>query len=476
MPPTSMKFLVKAALLSPAIIALATSCSDDDTTIGSSLIQDQVEIVVDSSFTLTGHPVPNADIQSRSELQLLGSIDARQYGTFSSDVVTQLMPAQTLRTENVTVDSVKLIMRMPLAGYLGDSLMPMGIEVFRLTEPLQTPIYSSFDPQGKYDASNPLASTMYVLTGQNLTETEAKKPYRYVDLDLGKEFGEELIERYRTSPSTFATPGNFAEWFPGLYIRSSFGSGRVVQVDSTVVTMFYHQVSRIEGSEPARDTTIYYNSSYLAVTPEIVTNNNLRYRMSEDLRRRADAGEPILVAPTGYDVAVTLPTRDIVSKYKEQGALLSVVNSLTMRIPVEEITNDYGLTPPPNVLLVKASEKDNFFAQSKLPDNVNSFCATYDSYTHTYVFNDMRSYILQFVNGQEITADDTEFIICPVTVGLETTGDTNSYYYYYYYGYQPSTTSTIVNVVPYIQRPAMARLMLDKTKIVFTYSIQNINF
>ena len=471
-----MKFLVKAALLSPAIIALATACSDEETSIGSTLIQDQVEIVVDSTFSITGHAVANTDIQSRSELQLLGTIDAGQYGSFSSDVVTQLMPAQTLVTENVTVDSVKLIMRMPLAGYLGDSLMPMGIEVFRLTEPLKAPIYSNFDPKGKYDEANPMASTMYVLTGQDLTEAEAKLPYRYVDLDLGKDFGNELIERYRTSPSTFATPTNFAQWFPGIYIRSSFGSGRVVQVDSTVVTMFYHQVSRIEDSEPARDTTIYYNSSYLAVTPEVITNNNLTYRMSDALRQRAEAGEPILVAPTGYDVAVTLPTRDIVRKYKEQGALLSVINTLSMTIPAKEIANDYGLTPPPSVLLVKASEKDEFFAQAKLPDNVNSFCATYDANTQSYVFDKMRDYILQFIDGEEITDDDTEFIICPVTVSMESLDDMSSSYYYYYYGYQPSSRYAIVNVVPYVQRPAMALLELDKTKIVFTYSVQNINF
>lgn len=472
-----MKFLVKAALLSPAIIALATACSDDQSSIGSSLIEDQVEIIVDSAYSLTGSPIPNTDIMSRSELQLLGNIDARQYGKFRSDVVTQLMPAQTVETEDVTVDSVKLIMRMPLAGYLGDSLVPMGIEVFRLTEPLKAPIYSDFDVSDKFDASNPMASTMYVMTARDNSESESKLPYRYVDIDLGKEFGEEIIRQYRQDPATFATPSNFAKWFPGLYIRSSFGSGRVVQVDSTVVTMFYHKVMPIEDATPARDTTIYYRSSYLAVTPEIITNNNLKYDMAADLKARADAGDPILVAPTGYDVAVTLPTRKLVETFRERGGLLSVVNSLSISIPVEEIANDYGLTPPPDILLIKASEKDNFFTQSKLPDKVNSFCATYDSYNHRYVFNDMRDYLLQFIKSDEINDEDTEFIVCPVSVARETSGSSNySYYYYYYYGYSPTSTTTIVNVVPYIQRPAMARLLLDKAKILFTYSVQKLNF
>jgi len=470
-----MKNLVKIVMLAMAFIVAVSACSDDTSTIGSSLIQDQVAITIDSTFTVTGHSVPSGSIQSRTTLQLLGSINARQYGTFSSDIVTQFMPSQTLVTDDVIVDSTKLIMRMPLGGYVGDSLIPMGVEVFRLNTPLTYPIYSNFDVNGKYDPSAPLASTMYTFTAEGLSDIERTRPYRYINIDMGTQFGNDLIDRYKSSPSTFATPQAFAEWFPGLYIRSSFGSGRVVQIDSTVVTLYYHQTRPIEGT--TRDTTIYNHASYLAVTPEIITNNNMKLTMSATVDEMAAAGEPIIVAPTGYDVTLRFPGAEIIDSYHQRTSNLSVINSLTFSIPVSEIANDYGLTPPPYILMVKTSEKDEFFKRSKLPDNITSFYASYDSYNRCYTFSDMRDYILKLLNKEEITDDDMSFTILPVTVAFENNMSASSSYYYYYYYYQPaSTTLTVASVTPYVNKPAMARLDLEKSKIVFTYSVQNINF
>lgn len=98
-----MKRLLKVFLFVAALSALVSACDDDTSTIGSSLIQDQVKIVVDDSFTLTGHSVASRRVQSRTILQLLGNIDAEGYGSFSSDVVTQFMPSQTIPYTDVTL-------------------------------------------------------------------------------------------------------------------------------------------------------------------------------------------------------------------------------------------------------------------------------------------------------------------------------------------------------------------------------------
>lgn len=466
-----MKNLIKIAFAAILLIAASTSCDDEVSTIGSSLIQDQVEIVIDSSFVITGEPIVSGSVQSRTVLQLLGDIDAKNYGSFRSDIVTQLMPTQAIETEGVTVDSVKLIMRVPLGAYVGDSLMPMGVEVFRLNKQLPVPIYSNFDVKDYYDASTPLAKAMYALTAQG--NGEAKTSYRYINVNLGKSFGDELIERYKSNPSTFSSPKSFAEWFPGFYIRSSFGSGRVVQIDSTVVTMYYRQQLPIEGTD--RDTIYLRSSSYLAVTPEIITNNNMNLALAPELEKMAQDKKPILVAPTGYDVKISIPTDRMLEQYRTKGGMLSVLNGLRLRIPVEDIANDYGLTPPPYILMVKATEKDNFFMRSQLPNQKTSFYASYDSYNRCYEFSDMREYLLEMLDKDEVTADDMDFIICPVTIGFESNSTSSSYYYYYYYS-MPTQTMTVASVVPYVNRPSMALLNLEKAKLILTYSVQNINF
>ncbi len=89
----------------------------------------------------------------------------------------------------------------------------------------------------------------------------------------------------------------------------------------------------------------------------------------------------------------------------------------------------------------------------------------------------MRDYILALAEKGEVTDDDMDFTICPVTVGFERNSSSSNYSYYYYYYYTPETTTlTVASVTPYVNKPSMGLLELDKAKIVFTYSVQNTNF
>lgn len=230
-----------------------------------------------------------------------------------------------------------------------------------------------------------------------------------------------------------------------------------------MMRMFYHYTYVDETTK--RDTTIYKIGNYMAVTPEVVTNNNIRLRMSDKIVSRLNAGENMIVAPAGVEVEFTFPAREIIDKYKAGKAQASVVNTLSMTIPADTIGNPEGIPAPPYVLLVLASKKDEFFANNQLPDNKTSFYAAYNSTNNCYSFTAMRQYLLDLLDKEEITADDVTFRLCPVDVEFETTGSS-----YWDYG---TTESALV---PYVQGPAMVKISLDKAKISFTYSNQTINY
>ena len=61
------------------------------------------------------------------------------------------------------IDSLRMFMVMNLGAYTGDSIAPMGLGVYRLTDELETPIYSTFNVAGKYDP-NALAKKIYSYT------------------------------------------------------------------------------------------------------------------------------------------------------------------------------------------------------------------------------------------------------------------------------------------------------------------------
>jgi hypothetical protein len=142
---------------------MAQSCEDSTTQAGSSLVEDEVEIVYDSSFSTTGVSDPVTSVHSRTILQLLGRLNAEGYGEFSSDIVCQYMPAANIDTTNTTandVDSVKLLLLMYKGGFAGDSVVPMGLSVYPLTQQLPTDMESNFNPAGMYDP-NPIGSVSY---------------------------------------------------------------------------------------------------------------------------------------------------------------------------------------------------------------------------------------------------------------------------------------------------------------------------
>ena len=472
----------KLAYLLLTIIACgAFAACEESLEAGSSLVDGQVEIVIDSTFVVSGRSVENNGLQSRTVLQLLGAFDAKGYGSFSSEVVCQYMPAATLDTTRVKpeyIDSVKLILSMTAGGFAGDSVMPLGLKVYPLTRQLETPIYSTFDPTGYYDPSNVIGETTYsaLLDGSTISVDANGYLVKDIEVKLPTEFGVKLYNEYLTNPQTFATPGAFAKFFPGLYIANSFGSGRVTRISSNVINVYYHSVHPIADTTNPRDTTVYHIGTYMGVTPEVITNNDITYKMAPELEARAAAGEPVLVGPIGYDVSFEFPAREIVRRYREQAGALAIVNSLSLEIPALDISNDYGLTPPPYVLLVKKSEKDAYFNSMKLPDNKTSFYAAYDTSKQSYTFSSMREYIVDMLSKDEITAEDVEFVICPVLASFyQSSTSSSSYYMYYYYGYNTASSSqTLASIAPYVTEPVMTILDLDNARIDFSFSKQTL--
>lgn len=471
----------KIALLAVGALAMlpVVSC-EDSSSAGASLVQDEVEIVMDSAFTVSGRPVSNDLVQSRTILQLLGSIKAGGYGTFSSDIVCQYMPAANIDTFGVKadyIDSVKLELCMYQSAFAGDSTVPMGLKVYMLNKQLPSPIYSDFDPSGYYDASSPLGGATYsaLLDGAEIATDANGVLYKSIYVDLPREIGLKLYDLFLNSPQTLQSPQAFAKWFPGLYIANSFGSGRVTRINSNRINVYYHSVHKITDETNPRDTTLYHVSSYMGVTPEVISNNNISYTMSDDLKTMAQDGETILVGPTGYDVEFTFPAQDILDKYYSQSGSLAVINALNFSIPVKTIDNDYGLLPPPYILMVKKSQKDKFFATTQINDNLSSFYATYDSSTQSYSFSSMRDYIIDLVKKGEVTSDDVEFVICPVQVSFYSNASSSSLYGYYYgyYGYN-TTSMQVSTITPYVTEPVMTILDLDNAKIDFTFSKQTL--
>lgn len=445
------------------IAALAfTACQDETTTVGSSLVTSQTEINIDSVFTATGRTLMDPVVQSRTITQLLGRLDAQEFGSFKSDFVCQFLPSISLETEGVgveNIDSAKLVMFMQPGDFTGDSLVPMGINVFPLTKQLPYPIYSNFDPKGYYDESTLLGSCIYTAHAM-YNDSINSLNFRSFTVPLPRKLGQDLYNAFLEDSSMFALPERFTKLFPGVYVTTSFGSGRVINITETRINVYYRQHTKATVDGVEKDTIYNKIRSYFAVTPEVITNNNISLTLSNNLMNLAQQGKSLLVAPAGMETEIVFPTPALVQAYNKGAGSLSVLNSLTFEIPVTEIENKYGINPPDNVLLILAKDKEKFFAENKITDNKTSFSASYNSTTKTYSFNNMRDYLIEMLKKDTLLPEDYTFLIVPISIATETNSS---------YG---STVSYITTISPYVEKPAMVQLNMQDTKIKMTYTRQ----
>lgn len=466
-------------LLLPAAAALTmAACNDDVSTIGSSLTQGEINIVIDSIGL--DDPVTaerSAVIDSRSTTCLVGRFDVADYGKLECNFVARMMCSSSITFPDSIgvdrIDSLKLLLRAPRNEVFGDSLAPQQIAAYKLTRQLPSDITNEFDPTGYYDPQSPLAKRSFVLSALGMNnDYYLKATNRTIPMTPNNDvqWAREIVTKYRTDPAMFAWPSSFTQYFPGLYVEQTFGNGCLVNVSSADFNIYYHTLAEESYENEDEETLkrqIHKRDSIapFALAPEVLSSNNIKYAPSPKIAAMAAAGEPIIVSPAGYVCRMKFPTKKLVTRYFENRKSLGVVSDLTFTLPAEEIENDFGITPPPYLLMVKADEYESFFNEGKLPDAKTSFHATYNSATGTYSFSSMREFIRPIVEKPEVEAlaeEDTEFVIVPVQIDSETYTNNST----------GQTYSILVRCVPYIAKPSMTRLLPEEAEIVFTFSYQ----
>ncbi len=460
------------SIFSFCILAFS-ACQDEVSSIGESIFRGDVQINVDStSVVLENANTVNArEIDSRSITNLLGNIHVPEYGELSASYVTQLLASSELSIpDSITVDrvdSLKLLLTAPRKLIIGDTLAPQQLQVFELTQPLPNDIKSNFPINGKYDPSSPIATRNYTLSGLALSDSAFQKLTNLtISAKLPQNSGKELFNAYKNNPDLFAWPKTFNEKFRGFYIKPSFGKGAIANILSTRVLLYYHYfITRnvVENDVSVRKTVRMKDSvCLLANAPEVLSSTIFDYTPSQQLLQNISDGKKIVTAPLGYHVSFKFPVRKILEEFWASTDNLKIINNLTLTLPASPISNDYGINPPPDLLMVLTKDIEDFFANGKVPDNITSFRGKYSSERGRYEFASMREFIVNLKdNESKLTDEDVTFTLIPVEINSESVNN-----------YNGGSTVYITSCTPYLQRPAMAEIHTDKALVVFTYTSQ----
>ena len=459
------------SLLAAALLGFS-SCQDEVSGIGSSIFNGEVAISVDSTtVNLRGKTIEALEIDARSTTNLLGHINIPEFGDFSAAYVTQMLAASDLQIPDSIkadrVDSLKLTLLAPRSGVIGDTLAPQQLKAFVLQKNLPNNIKSNFNPEGYYDPKEPVATRNYTLSMLAMKDSLFRKSKVFrISTPLPKQWGLDLFNAYRSNPDAFEWPSTMNEYFKGFYIDPSFGRGAIANVQATAIYLYYHHfVTRnvVENDVSVKKQVTIKDSLCLMVSsPEVLSSSIFHYKPSAEVLSMISAGKKLLTAPLGYHVEFTFPVMEILDEYWASDVNLLLINNLTLSIPAAAVNNDYGITPPPDLLLILRKDVDDFFTYGRVPDNKTSFRGVYSSTNGRYEFSSMRQYIVDLKNKKgNIKSEDCEFVLIPVE--METEVVTN---------YDGSKTTYVTDCRPYLQKPSMAVLETEKAQLVFTFTKQ----
>lgn len=464
------------ALAGLVVAGMFSSCQDDLSSIGGSLTSGEVSIMADTiSASLPSECIYLDSFDGRNITKLLGRINVPEYGSLSCSFVSQMMCATSMNVpDSITVndvDSMRLVLSVPRGSLTGDSLAPQQLKVYALTRQLPSDISSTFNPEGYYDPSNPLGVKSYTVSNIAKGDSAIKRDaFVRIPVDMPLSLGRQIFTRYREDPSVFQWPSSFNKYFPGIYVEQNFGNGCIANVTKAEMFTYWHRTAY---KNVLQEDSTYASVPYevrdsiclMAYQPEVIASNVINFRISDYITGLVDSGKKILTTPGGYVLDINFPVKELIERYKSSGSELAMVSSLKFELPASAVSNDYGIDVAPNLLMIKKSEYEAFFAENKIPDGITSFYAAYDNEAGAYKFNAMRAYFMkmleEYEKGEQIDGDVSEFMLVPVSVLTENVNN-----------YDGSVSTYVTRCQWYIEKPTMTLVDTDNAVIMFTYSNQ----
>lgn len=451
-----LKFLAAVGLA-------ATLYSCDDTTTGvGEFVADADEITASAqTFEATTKTLKYTDLNkkgvfSRTSSAYLGKFTDLDFGTYTTDFITQINCTEGFEFPETTQEIVATTLELSYASFFGDSLAPMRVRVDMLDKAIDDTgedlnlYYTSYDPTKFYDANgNALAEQDYAVRDNSWTDaaidsiknTNGYYPPLIIDLDKKKNFdigqnesgtfSQYLLKKYKENKENFKDAYSFIHnVLPGFYVHTTGGEGSILYIGDIWLRMkVKYLVER--PSTGAVDSTVYTSIPF-AATNEVYMSTRLENSEDRFDELTKETEHTYLKTPAGLCTAVKLPLQEM---YEALGkdTLNSVSMSFTKYKNISENSeiNPYKMGTPQNLLLIRKNEIKDFFEQRKNYDSKTTFLGTYSSTTNSYSFSQVNRLISQIFSDMRTKEEPAEgwdeyntMVLIPVKTETDSQGNT----------------------------------------------------
>ena len=426
-------------LLSVFAVTLA-GCKDDMISSGSSILQDDDEIIVDADTFSVRSALCEANlIYAAPDSFLLGETDSR-FGTLHADILTQMAcPVGFEYPATSVVDSVCIFLYY--RTWFGDGNSPMSISVYEMDR--NTFSYNTAYPNNipledycSLEDSTFILANERIITAAHPTDSvysSALETYMpYIRFRTTDEFAQRLFAK-----NNYSSQEAFNRIFKGLYITSTFGSAAVLNIGQISMAVYYHfTYTQSDG----KDTTVTDTKTFYANT-EVRQINRIQYTNTDfsELEAQSDSINYI-ISPAHIYTRLSLPMKemseDIVTTL---GHKRPYVNLAKLRVDIlnvytgstDDKTTDDWAQPAAQMLLCKESALNRFFADKELPSDTCAILSQLRTGTDTegnttyYYSYDIATLLTQQLR-QEQYADSLHMVLVPVSVTTSSSSSSSS--------------------------------------------------
>ena len=388
---------------------LCWSCYDELGQIGQGIQPpgDLVRVYADT-FSFSAKTIQSDSIYARSSMSLLGELYDPFYGSIKSDYLCRFYnpPESGVFLENMVderIDSVTL--EIDFLSWIGDSLTLMQAAVYPVKKNVALPngAYTNVNIADYVDMSTPWGKKNY--TAHNEADTLQKRIIIRLPDYLGKEFYEAAKEDNDKNP--FKNLESFNNFFPGVYITTTGGTGNILNIAITSLVFNYNI---IENDSIKKRFTVF------SATREVTQLNKVdNYNLDQMLNDQSSA---YLKTPAGVYTVVGIPVKAIKEDSKGES-----LNNVTFKIKTAPRGNKegYGLSAPPYLLMLPKDSIINFFEKRRVADSKSSFLTAYDSTQLTYSYGNITAFINELYSRYE-NKDTVEVALVPVSIVQESGG------------------------------------------------------
>lgn len=441
------KYIALCSLLTGLILG---ACDDNLAKVGVTILSpDDLLTVYTDTFQMKASTVKLDSIFAKTTTCMLGEMYDPVYGTIKSDFLCQFYCEEGFRfseiPHNGKIDSIDLFISYMynslgrLVAY-GDTVAPMQVTVFPIDRPLKRDFYTNENPERYCDMNDPLGTCTYTVYDMTVADSirnlDGYAPNIRVKLPVV--LGQKIYDETINNPSSFASQNAFNEFFPGVYITNTFGSGNLILTSGENISIRISYTYVKQGSE-GQDSLVY-GSQWFYSSKSVFQIN--RFKNSQiDRLLEENLTHTYIKSPAGVCTKLVIPTTEISKKLDVQSRY---INSFVLNLKYLSADEwDYAYAPPSHLLLLPEDSVTSFFESASMENNITSYISYmnndgdysyssayatpsgYSPYTRTYAFGN----VSRLLDTHMKNSPDNDLRMLVLPVYRESTQQSSSSYY-----------------------------------------------